>query len=606
MRVAVYARYSSENQREESIVDQIASCRRGAAARGWVVLDDHVYADPAHSGASHDRPALLRLLEAAKHQAFDVLFVDDLSRLSRSNLYLLVTLADLEYAGVRLVSVADNLDTADEGATFAIQVRGVFNQMSLSDLRAKTLRGQRGQKDRGFFVGERAYGFRSHPCGDVRVGPGGRARPLGYLMHIHPPEAAVVLRIFEEFAAGVPITRIVANLNRDGVPHPKPRGSGWGPSTVHGILQNLKYTGVWPWNRTGKRRDPRTGRRSSFDKPKSEHVVRNYPNLRIVPQPLWDAVRARKAEVGKVWPGGKRRAFTGDQGSRSQAYPNHLFDGMLRCACCKQAICRVSGKGGGYYGCHGAARRVCDNRLMVSRRKLERIFLRDLRDRLLDPAVIHYALGRLADEAAKLHGNVADIRSRKVAELSAARGELNNLVDFVRRGHASDSVAAEIAKVESRVSRLQAQLDALPADDGPVLPIPSEEWIAERVVELQALLERRTPKAATVLRRLFGKVYLEPVCPDGERPYYLAHTALDLIALVDPSGPRGGSDGGSGSFRWWTRPTGSSCPIRGRTTWASPGRASLTGCRTTCVRASRPREPPRRGSWRCSARRITP
>ena len=553
MRASIYARYSSENQREESIDDQIASCRRAAAARGWVVLEDHVYADAAHSGASHDRPALLQLLEAAKRQLFDVLFVDDLSRLSRSNLYLLVTLADLDYAGVRLVSVADSLDTADEGATFAIQVRGVFNQLSLSDLRAKTLRGQRGQKDRGFFVGERTYGFRSHPCGEVRVGPGGRTRAAGYHMHIHPPEAAVVLRIFEEYAAGVPITRIIVSLNRDGVPHPKPRASGWGPSTVHGILQNLKYTGVWTWNRTGKRRDPRTGRRHSFVKPASEHIVITDETLRIVPQPLWDAVQAQKAQVGKVWPGGKRRGFTADQGSRSEAYPNHLFDGMLRCSCCKQAICRVSGKGGGYYGCHGAARRVCDNRLMVSRRKLERIFLRELRCRLLDPAVIHYALTRLADEVAKLHGSVSDLRSRKQAELSAARGELNNLLAFVRRGHASDSVAAEIAKVEARVSRFEVELDALPADDAPSLPIPSEEWIAERVVELQALLERRTPKAASVLRRLFGKVHLEPVRPDAGRPYYLAHTALDVIALVDPSGPRGGPDGGSGSFRWWRR-----------------------------------------------------
>ena len=91
--------------------------------------------------------------------------------------------------------------------------------------------------------------------------------------HVHRSEAAVVLGIHEDYAAGVPLTRIVANLNRDGVPHPNPRASGRGPSTVHAILRNLKYTGVWKWNQTGKRRDPRTGRRRSFRKPESEHMV---------------------------------------------------------------------------------------------------------------------------------------------------------------------------------------------------------------------------------------------------------------------------------------------------------------------------------------------
>ena len=93
----------------------------------------------------------------------------------------------------------------------------------------------------------------------------------------------------------------------------------------------------------------------------------------------------------------------------------------------------------------------------------------------------------------------------------------------------------------------------MPVDGGPALPVPSEEWIAERVAELQALLERRTPKAATVLRRLFGRVDLQPYHPECGRDYYVAHTALDVFALVDSSGPGGGPDGGSGSFSWWTR-----------------------------------------------------
>ena len=77
--------------------------------------------------------------------------------------------------------------------------------------------------------------------------------------------------------------------------------------------------------------------------------------------------------------------------------------------------------------------------------KLERIFLRGLSDLLLDPAAIRHALRCVADEVAKLHGDVADIRRRKKAELTVARKEFKNLVALIRRGRGSDAVAAEIA-----------------------------------------------------------------------------------------------------------------------------------------------------------------
>src|SRR5512136_1023350 len=125
MRAAIYARYSSENQRPESIEDQIASCRKLAAERGYVVVEDHIYADRAASGAREDRPGLNALRAASTHDVFD---------------------------GVRVVSVADGLDSDDREATIGIQVRGVFNELQLQDLRKKTLRGQIGQKERGFTV----------------------------------------------------------------------------------------------------------------------------------------------------------------------------------------------------------------------------------------------------------------------------------------------------------------------------------------------------------------------------------------------------------------------------------------------------------------------
>jgi site-specific DNA recombinase len=186
MRAAIYARYSSENQRPESIEDQIGACRRLASERGFRVLEDHVYADQAQSGARRDREGLGALVAAAQNEQFDVVLVDDLSRLARDNYLMLSVIAELHFEGVRVISVADGLDSEDEEATLGIQIRGIFNELQLRDLKKKTLRGQRAQKERGFSVGERTFGFKSVPVGTIQMDKKGRPRPEGYKMEIAP------------------------------------------------------------------------------------------------------------------------------------------------------------------------------------------------------------------------------------------------------------------------------------------------------------------------------------------------------------------------------------------------------------------------------------
>jgi DNA invertase Pin-like site-specific DNA recombinase len=243
MKAAVYARYSSENQRPESIEDQISACRKLATERGYVVESAHIYSDMATSGVRKDRPGLTALLSRSEEGLFKVVLVDDLSRLARDNFLMLSILAELRFQGVRVVSVADGLDSNDEEATIGIQVRGLFNELQLQDLRKKTLRGLMGQKERGFSVGERTFGYKSVPVGEMRMDKKARPRPDGYRMVIEPREAAVVLRIFQEFADGHSQTRIVRRLNEEGVPGRFRSNKGWSPGTVHRILRNPKYIG---------------------------------------------------------------------------------------------------------------------------------------------------------------------------------------------------------------------------------------------------------------------------------------------------------------------------------------------------------------------------
>ena len=137
-RAAIYARYSSESQRSESIEDQLLACRRMAEIKGFIVLDPHIYVDRAQSGARRDRIGLTALLKSASTGQFDVVLADDLSRLARDSQLMQSVVAELDSHGVHVVSVADELDSGDEDAMLAIQdARRFRNEALLTDSEAE-------------------------------------------------------------------------------------------------------------------------------------------------------------------------------------------------------------------------------------------------------------------------------------------------------------------------------------------------------------------------------------------------------------------------------------------------------------------------------------
>ena len=156
MRAAIYARYSSENQRPESIDDQIQACQGLAAARGYVVNPQHIYRDEAKSGALRDRPGLEALLTAARARQFEAVLADDLSRLSRDNHFLLTLYAEFRFNGVRIISRADSLDSDDDHAKLGFQMRGIVNELlSRRPPRENIARAERAE-------GARFHGRRGH------------------------------------------------------------------------------------------------------------------------------------------------------------------------------------------------------------------------------------------------------------------------------------------------------------------------------------------------------------------------------------------------------------------------------------------------------------
>jgi hypothetical protein len=106
---------------------------------------------------------------------------------------------------------------------------------------------------------------------------------------------------------------------------------------------------------------------------------------------------------------------------------------------------------------------------------------------------------------------------------------------------------------EKKAEALKGELDALRRAQQPEVRTPPMVWIQERVATLQEVLERRTERSALLLRKLLGRIRLEPVKPDIGRPYFRAVSTLQPLALLEMDASSAGSEEGSNPLRWWRR-----------------------------------------------------
>ncbi|MCO6179293.1 recombinase family protein, partial [Ciceribacter sp. RN22] len=274
-RAALYARYSSDNQREASIEDQLRLCRERVLREGWDFAE--TYSDAAVSGASMLlRPGIRQLVTDAQSGQFEVVVAEALDRLSRDQEDIAGLFKRLRFAGVTIVTLSEG--QIDE---LHVGLKGTMNALFLRDLAAKIRRGQIGRVTKGFSAGGLSYGYRVVRKFDER------GEPIRGLREIDPEQADVVRRIFSEFASGRSGRTIAAALNRDGIP--SPFGGEWAASTINGTLKrrsgmlyNEAYVGLLVFNRLQMMKDPDTGKRISRPNPPDQWQVVEAPHLRII------------------------------------------------------------------------------------------------------------------------------------------------------------------------------------------------------------------------------------------------------------------------------------------------------------------------------------
>jgi DNA invertase Pin-like site-specific DNA recombinase len=154
MKVAIYARYSSENQRDASIADQLRVCREFAARQGWTIVEE--FTDHAVSGATLLRAGFQALMRDALNRRFDVVLAESLDRFSRDQEDTAGLFKRLSFAGVNIVTLAEGDITH-----LHIGFKGTMNALFLKDLAEKTRRGQCGRVADGKAAGGSVMGTES-------------------------------------------------------------------------------------------------------------------------------------------------------------------------------------------------------------------------------------------------------------------------------------------------------------------------------------------------------------------------------------------------------------------------------------------------------------
>ncbi len=506
MKASIYARYSSENQSEKSIDDQIRMCKKYCAENDLVVCEEHIYTDEALSGSLLNRPGLQALEKAAENKEFEAVLVDDLSRLSRSNHQMLTLVLKFNYLQVKIISVADGICTDDENSKLGIQIRGLVNELYLDDLRKKTMRGLEGQKLRGFSAGEKVYGYMSKPVGEIKLNRKGQAKYDGMKHSINPDEAEIVKKIFREFADGSSIQRVAIMLNEEKVPTKRNMRGGWNVSTISTILNNQKYIGVWNWRKYKNVRDPMTGKRKKIARPENEKIPIFREDLVIIDKELWDKTQKRLNEARGEFPTGPKKSSSRRPKNYVQTNPNHLFSGLMKCHVCGGAIVLISGKGSGYYGCYNARRKTCRNTLLVPLKKVEEKIISKLVNEILTPENLEYIYKNVEKIAAEGLNEVPALLESKRGQIDKIQQEIRNYLNFVKMGNFSKSVSNALSEAEKKNEGLQQEISALEFQQGNNFKAPPEEWINYRLERLREMLKKDVSVSALALKELLSPI----------------------------------------------------------------------------------------------------
>lgn len=509
MRTLIYARYSSQLQNPRSIEDQIAACRARAETEGWSILGE--YHDRAISGAAgideSQRPGLAAMLSRVERGGIDQILTESTDRIARHQGDAFAVRELIEHAGARLFTLMDGVVDDITGT-----IKSLLDSRTRKDLAQRVRRGHRGNLAQGRAASGIAFGYRRVIKLDAK------GEPIRGLREIDPENAAVVERIFRDYADGRSARQIAGDLNAKGIP--APRGGIWRASTIaghrkdsFGILSNPIYVGKLLYGRTETVTDPRT-RKRSMRKGTGQIVTGEAAHLRIIDDAIWQQVQDQ-LEARSSGP------------THRQRRPRHLLSRLGQCGVCGGSwiITRDS-----YFGCSSVVEsNACTNRRLIKKDEYEQRVLAELRDQMLAADVVEAYLEEYREEHNRQAREAARERVQLERRLAETERKVANLVAAIAGGGSEFEEirgALSTAKDEAAATRQRlADLAALPAIAlHPGLANQYRKAIEQLHQELA--VDETRKEAAPKLRKLIARIVVTP--SDGKRG-----VDLEVIRHID-------------------------------------------------------------------------
>jgi site-specific DNA recombinase len=459
---AIYARVSSERQRQEqTIASQTAALREFAEQRELLVPDEFIFEDDGFSGASLQRPALERLRDRAFEGCFEVVLCHAPDRLARRYAYQVLLLEELARGGIEVVFAKEPERSGSPEDELLRQFQGMIAEYERAQIAERCRRGKlhRARAGAVSVLSNAPYGYRY-----VK-----KTEHADALFEINELEAPIVRDIFARYVEQhESITQIARSLTEHGVPT-RTGTPHWGPSTIWAILRNPAYTGQAAYGRrrvTGapakpmrvtRQRGGHSGR-SAYEHVGPEHWLR-------IPVPALIS-EEQHALAQQLLPQNSRLS------PRNTRKPS-LLQGILVCRECGHSYYRTStrSKTGNlhrYYRCSGTdgfrrpEGRVCRSR-PVRLDEIDELVWTQVLALLENPELIQSEIDRRLQTLRAEHP-ASHRRDGLQRDLTRAQNALRRLIDgYQEQLITLEELRARTPELRKREATLRAELDALDA-----------------------------------------------------------------------------------------------------------------------------------------------
>lgn len=409
-KAVIYARYSSGNQREESIDSQLRICHKFADDHGYRVIEE--YTDSALSGRTDQRPAFQRMIHDSSKKEFETVLIYSHDRFSRNNYDTATYKSRLKKNGVKVLSVTMPLDDSPESGLMERIMEG-FAQYYSENLSRSTKRG----------LEENALHCKCN----------GGPIPLGYKIvdgrfEIDPVGAEAVRLIYNEYASGTSKTEIVRKLNKKGFR--TSRGNKFVNNSLRSILGNRQYIGYY-----------------IYDKHEIEHGM-----PQIIDNTLFEKV-VEQLERDKLSRG---------HSAQSQEY---LLNGKLFCGICGAPMIGESGtsKSGKkyfYYSCSHRKRAkngVRCKKKAIRKEELEDYVISYIQKEILTDEMIDLITNEAMRQVKEESENKELLHSLEL-EYKEVDKQINNFINAIGQGIFTQGIQNKLNDLEERKIELEDKI----------------------------------------------------------------------------------------------------------------------------------------------------